>query len=805
MNQPSPSPVAKRSWTDVLFAPVEPLLGRLKLGGKVAIVAAMLLLPMLALLVHNLQLGRADLDTVRGELQGADQAILGKDLVTKVLAHRGQHYMALHGDPRAAEQRAGLRQDIRQLAEQMGRSAEALGLARDWAPVHDAIGRLISDQNTSDAKATVLEHNAMIERIQDFDMLAAEKSGLLLDPEPATYFLMNVVVARAYPYIEAIANVRTVASLALKAGEWTAADESKLELELAQLARTRAALQRDLDAVARAGAAIPSQWTEARKAEESYVAAVNQLRKIGKLQGDVAANIQAGGAAIAQVAQFHAAVAGKLKELLEQRDARLARQQTISIALSAAGLALAGYLFMAIVGSVRRSAHALQTGAEAVARGDLDRSLAVAGRDELAAIARAFESVRGTLNRFTEQMNHMSAEHERGDIDVVLDTEAFEGDFRRMAIGVNEMVAAHIAVKKQAMAVFKAFGEGNFDAPMARLPGKKAFINETIETVRTRLTALIDDTSGLSSAAIAGRLDARADAARHDGGFRTIVEGVNGTLDAIVTPLQEVQRCLQAIERGDLTQSIRGEYQGAFAELKDGLNNTIDRLSHTLSEVTTASHALTAAAGQVSSTSQSLSQGASEQAASVEQTSASLQEMAASVRQNAENANVTDGMATKAAREAQDGGAAVTQTVEAMKAIATRISIIDDIAYQTNLLALNAAIEAARAGDHGKGFAVVAAEVRKLAERSQVAAQEIGQLAGSSVQMAERAGKLLGEMVPSIQKTSELVQEIAAASGEQSDSVAQINTAMEHVNGSTQQNASAAEQLSATAEELSAQ
>jgi methyl-accepting chemotaxis protein len=179
--------------------------------------------------------------------------------------------------------------------------------------------------------------------------------------------------------------------------------------------------------------------------------------------------------------------------------------------------------------------------------------------------------------------------------------------------------------------------------------------------------------------------------------------------------------------------------------------------------------------------------------------------MAASVRQNAENANVTDGMATKAAREAQDGGAAVTQTVEAMKSIATRISIIDDIAYQTNLLALNAAIEAARAGDHGKGFAVVAAEVRKLAERSQVAAQEIGQLAGSSVQMAERAGKLLGEMVPSIHKTSELVQEIAAASGEQSDSVAQINTAMEHVNGSTQQNASAAEELSATAEELSAQ
>jgi uncharacterized phage infection (PIP) family protein YhgE len=140
-----------------------------------------------------------------------------------------------------------------------------------------------------------------------------------------------------------------------------------------------------------------------------------------------------------------------------------------------------------------------------------------------------------------------------------------------------------------------------------------------------------------------------------------------------------------------------------------------------------------------------------------------------------------------------------------MKSIASKISIIDDIAYQTNLLALNAAIEAARAGEHGKGFAVVAAEVRKLAERSQVAAQEIGNLAGSSVQMAEKAGKLLSEMVPSISKTSELVQEIAAASGEQSDGVSQITSAMGHLNTSTQQNASASEQLSATAEEMSAQ
>lgn len=261
---------------------------------------------------------------------------------------------------------------------------------------------------------------------------------------------------------------------------------------------------------------------------------------------------------------------------------------------------------------------------------------------------------------------------------------------------------------------------------------------------------------------------------------------------------------LRKIADGDLTIEVVTR-QGDERSMLYAVKNMVTRLGQVVTEVNSGAEALAGASEEVSATAQSLSQASSEQAAGVEETSASIEQMTASISQNTENARVTDGMATKAAGEAAEGGEAVKATVAAMKQIAQKINIIDDIAYQTNLLALNAAIEAARAGEHGKGFAVVAAEVRKLAERSQIAAQEIGTVASSSVELAERAGKLLDDMVPSIRKTSDLVQEITAASEEQSSGVGQINSAVSQLSQTTQQNASSSEELAATAEEMSSQ
>ena len=274
---------------------------------------------------------------------------------------------------------------------------------------------------------------------------------------------------------------------------------------------------------------------------------------------------------------------------------------------------------------------------------------------------------------------------------------------------------------------------------------------------------------------------------------------------SVSRPLSRAVNAANRLSEGDLSVTIEASGRDETAQLLQAMQNMISKLSQVVTEVNSGAQALAGASEEVSATAQSLSQAASEQAAGVEETSASLEQMTASISQNTENAKITDGMATKAAAEASEGGEAVKATVTAMKQIAQKIGIIDDIAYQTNLLALNAAIEAARAGEHGKGFAVVAAEVRKLAERSQVAAQEIGTVAGSSVELAEKAGRLLDQMVPNIKKTSDLVQEITAASEEQSSGVGQINAAVVQLSQTTQQNASSSEELAATAEEMSSQ
>jgi methyl-accepting chemotaxis protein len=366
-------------------------------------------------------------------------------------------------------------------------------------------------------------------------------------------------------------------------------------------------------------------------------------------------------------------------------------------------------------------------------------------------------------------------------------------------------------------------------------------ININIQKI---LHNLVSQTKKLVSSALEGDLSARANVEETNIEFRDITVGFNNVVDAFATPLILTSDYLTKISVGDMPPVITEKYKGDINTIINNLNLTITSLNEIIekaklvaggnltvdlkkrsekdelmeslttmvkstagiiSEFQTAAGNISASSQQMSSTSQTLSQGASEQASSAEEVSSSMEEMAANILQNNENARTTEKIALSASDEILKVNEAAADTLKYMRDIADKVSIIGEIARQTNILALNAAVEAARAGEHGKGFAVVAAEVRKLAERSQVAAVEIENLTKNSVRATEESGNLLATIAPDINKTAKLVQEIAAASEEQNSGAEQVNNAIQQLNHVTQQNAAAAEEMATSSEELASQ
>jgi len=323
----------------------------------------------------------------------------------------------------------------------------------------------------------------------------------------------------------------------------------------------------------------------------------------------------------------------------------------------------------------------------------------------------------------------------------------------------------------------------------------------------------------LLSAAAAGRLSERIEAAGYSGFMKSVGEGINALMERIVTPIAETNRVVEALAAGDLTATMQGELQGEFGALRDQLNTSLSTLATLVQQIAQAADSINSAALDISEGNSNLNTRTQEQASALEETASSLEELTATVKQNANNATQANQLAAGARGAAERGGQVVGEAVAAMSAItdsskkvADIISVIEQIAFQTNMLALNAAVEAARAGDQGRGFAVVAAEVRTLAQRSASAAKEIKALIQDSQEKVEqgaklvnRSGETLADIVSSVKKVSDIIGEIDAASEQQASGIDQINSAVSHMDKNTQQNAAMVEQATAAAEVMTEQ
>ncbi|RJX26210.1 MAG: methyl-accepting chemotaxis protein [Desulfurivibrio sp.] len=463
-----------------------------------------------------------------------------------------------------------------------------------------------------------------------------------------------------------------------------------------------------------------------------------------------------------------------------------------------------------------------------------------------------FNEIKNNLNNMVKMMNDLLAQTDiliqgaaNGELNKRADASLFVGGWNKLVAGVNDTVVNIVEPLRVTADYVDKVAKGVIPpAITTEYKGEYNVIKGNLNNMVKMMNDLLAQTDILIQGAANGELDKRADASLFVGGWNKLVAGVNDTVVNIVKPLMVTADYVDKVSKGDMPPIITDTYKGQYNQIKNNLNLLIEatnnitanakqvaqgnlmvklkkrsendelmeslaamvaKLKEVVMDVQVAADNVAAGGQEMSATAQQMSQGATEQAASAEEVSSSMEQMAANIRQNTDNSMQTEKIAVKSASDAREGGKAVTETVAAMREIATKISIIEEIARQTNLLALNAAIEAARAGEHGKGFAVVASEVRKLAERSQAAAGEISQLSTSSVAIAEQAGDMLNKMLPDIQKTAELVQEISASSKEQDTGAEQINKAIQQLDQVIQQNASAAEEMASTTEELSSQ
>ncbi len=822
---------------------------------KLLLVNLILMMPVLMLLFFFFMDQQREIKADIVEVSAVEVLTPINQLLSHIAVHRGMNNALLNGNESFRNQLPAIRQkidsDIQIINTRKAALDDSLNTSEYWQGVKSDWSQLGEKALNLSAQESFSKHNYLINSIITLITKVGQSSKLLMDSNLDTFNLNNMIVLEIPLFINDVGILRGMGAGIIESGHYTEQQQAYIANKFVVIRDTIGDAVRFTEDAFAANAELKPllgvQLEEFKASSDAFLTDVESafladgLSLALYLDADVF--FSKGTETINKAESLFLETSTQITHLLSQRisDSKFSIYSKIGAVLFITIIAF--MLSFLVVRAINNNNKKVLDAFARIDEGKFDSDIIVTTQDEQGVILNELKALQTRLNFSLKSA--VDAASESGRIKTALDV----AGTNMMMIDVNNTIIYTNASMQEMLNSIRSTLETEVpNANIDHLTGQNIDVFQIFPSHKPNLIKELKDSC--SSTISIGEVDLHINVtpvygenkerlgtviewqdqtaqnkvinrlvdAAHSGDFSTLEVGdsndpvyielannINNMLETTGNTIDSVVEVLEQLAQGDLSRSIEGDYKGVFERLQSSVNSTINKLADVISVAKISADDSANTAMQVSGTASDMGQGSSEQAASLEEISSSMEQMSANIRQSADNASQTEQIAQKAAEDAAESGNTVGVAVNAMKDIAEKISIIEDIARQTNLLALNAAIEAARAGEHGKGFAVVAAEVRKLAERSQQAAGEISELSTNTVNVAEIAGKKLTELVPDIQKTAELVQEISVAAREQDTGADEINRALQQLDGVVQRAAASAEEMASSAAQLSGQ